>query len=301
MRARRYSIYDVFTDRPLAGNPLAVVFDSDGLDDHAMQAIAREFNLSETVFLSPPASPQHTAAVRIFTPAIELPFAGHPTVGAAIALFQDQPNSGAAVLVLEEKVGPVRCAVKVEQGKAFAEFGLPRLPSEQRLAVEPAVIASALGLAPHEIGFENHRPAIYSAGVPYVLVPVQGLDAAGRVRVDVNAWRAFAPVEVGVQGDAYVYCRETVAHDASFHARMFGPETGIPEDPATGSAVAALVGQIVARDALRDGRHAYRIEQGVEMGRPSLIQLEIDVAHGRATAARIGGNAVKIAEGKITV
>lgn len=304
MSGRRYEVYDVFTDRRLAGNPLAVVLDAEGLDGAAMQAIAAEFNLSETVFVAPPRNPAHAAAIRIFTPRSELPFAGHPTVGTAIALHESERLAGkagdAAILVLEEKVGPVRCAVTRRAGEAaFAESDLPRLPAHLKLTALPELVAAALGLDPADIGFENHRPSAWTAGVPYIAVPVAGLDAARRARVDERLWLDVAPRENGIIANAYVYCRETVDPEASFHARMFAPHDGIAEDPATGSAAAAFAGVIAAFDAPVAGANRYWIEQGIEMGRPSAIRLEIDIAAGRMTAGRIGGQAVRVARGVI--
>ncbi len=302
MKKRRYEIYDVFTDTALTGNPLAVVLEAEGLDDKAMQAIAGEFNLSETIFISPPQTQAHSAAVRIFTPRTELPFAGHPTVGAAICLYEreggERGPSGAAILVLEEKIGAVRCVVSDHGGRpAFAEFDLPRLPTPIPLSAEPELVAAALGLDAQDIDLENHRPSAWSAGVPFVCVPVRGLNAAARVRVNTEMWMEVAPPAGDVIASAYVYCRETVHEDTAFHARMFAPHDGIMEDPATGSAAAAFAGAILAFDSPVDGPNRYWIEQGVEMGRPSRIRLELDVAQKSLKAARIGGHAVKVAEG----
>ncbi len=299
---RPYRIYDVFTERRLEGNPLAVVFDSEGLSDHDMQAIAREFNLSETVFVSAPEKPVHTASLRIFTPGRELPFAGHPTVGAAIAIAE---NAGAAsgmsmVSVLEEKVGPVRCAVRVgNDGASFAEFDLPRRSVEIGGSPSREGLADALGIKSTEIGFENHVPSLWSAGVPFLLVPVHDLGVAGRVEFDPHLWEKVAPFADGQLASAYVYCRGGVNHTARFHARMFTSDMGISEDPATGSAVAALSGAIHRFDALPDGHTATLIEQGVEMGRPSYIHLHIDAAGGQIETARIGGHAICISEGNL--
>lgn len=300
MRKRSYAVYDVFADRALAGNPLAVVFDAEGLDTDAMQRIAGEFNLSETTFVSPPENTRHRAAVRIFTPRHELPFAGHPTVGTAIALTESDGN-GAGILVLEERVGAVRCAVSRGRGVAFAEFDLPRLPERLGLSATPEAVAAALGLDHDEVGFENHTIGLWSAGVPYVLVPVRDLDAAAKARLDDAAWTALTgPVEA-LSPAAFVYCRETTDPDCAFHARMFASHLGIPEDPATGSAVAAFAGAVHHFDRPLDGAPQYWIEQGIEMGRPSRIRLELDIAHGAIAAARIGGNAVKVAEGTLLV
>jgi trans-2,3-dihydro-3-hydroxyanthranilate isomerase len=297
---RRYHILDVFTDEPFSGNPLAVVHDSDGLDADGMQAIAREFNLSETVFVAPPSKPPHAAAIRIFTPNFEMPFAGHPTVGTAIALAELRgiEENGSAILVLEEKIGDVRCVVSRSGQGVFAEFDLPELSRKQPLNVEPDSVGAALGLGPHEIGFENHRVSAWFAGVPYVMVPVRGLDVAAKASLDPRAWREIAPDRGnGVPASAYVYCRETVHHESAFHARMFTGGAQTYEDPATGSALAAFSGAALEFDRPPDGDYRIWIEQGMEMGRPSRLRLEIEVASGKARAARIGGLAVKTAEG----
>ncbi|PHP67528.1 phenazine biosynthesis protein PhzF [Zhengella mangrovi] len=302
MTSRPYAIYDVFTSEALAGNPLAVVFDSEGLDTSRMQAIAREFNLSETVFLFPPEGKMHNAALRIFMPTGELPFAGHPTVGAAVALAQQDGrlDHGPALLVLEEKVGAVRTAVKRDGTGTFAEFDLPRLPERQPCPVTKADAAAALGLDPQEIGFENHMVSAWSAGVPYVCIPVRNLGVAQRARLNDTVWlAALGNPEPLDAPNPYVYCRDTVNHDSHFHVRMFAGPHGIPEDPATGSAAAAFIGAIVHFDEPSIGRHRMILEQGIEMGRPSFIHLEIEVEHATLLAGRIGGYAVKVAEGTL--
>lgn len=299
MKPRSYLVYDVFTETPLAGNPLAIVTDCDGLDGVAMQAIAREFNLSESVFILPPDDPRHRARVRIFAPDYEMPFAGHPTVGSAVALAE-QAGLSAGMFVLEENIGPVRCAVTrgAAGGATFAEFDLPKLPRQLPLPTDAAAIAVALGLGPLDIGFENHQPGLWSAGVPYVTVPVADLNAAARIRFDNSAWMEVAPAKgEGIAASAYVYCRGQ--GDSAFHARMFVAGNPSYEDPATGSAAAAFSGAIHHFDRPMDGLHRYWIEQGVEMGRPSRIRLEIDVEAGRLARARIGGHAVKVAEGTL--
>ncbi len=303
MKKRNYYIYDVFTSKKLSGNPLAVVMDSDGLETSDMQKIAGEFNLSETAFILKPQHPGHTARVKIFTPRQELPFAGHPTVGSAVALAQHRNRTEGeqtAILVLEEGVGPVRCAVKIDgDAPGFAEFDLPRLPEPVPFSGTQEAVAAALGIGHHEIGFENHTITGWSAGVPFICIPLANLDAARRTRLDERLWAEFAPKVKGILADAYVYCRETMHHDHAFHVRMFAPGAGISEDPATGSAAAAFSGAIVMHDAPVDGSHPILIEQGIEMGRPSSIRLELDVKGGSLESARIGGSAIKIAEGKL--
>lgn len=297
---RNYAVYDVFSDEPLAGNPLAVIFDCDDLETGRMQAIAREFNLSETAFILPALEPNHTARIRIFTPEREMPFAGHPTVGSAIAIAERAGQQGSAIQVLEELVGPVRAAVTLRDEKtSFAEFDLPRFPEVVSFDASREAVAAAINLDPQQIGFENHKITAWSAGVPYVMVPVSGLTAAGSVRVDADAWLELLPGSGAVRAAPFVYCRECVRHDSSFHGRMFAPWDGIREDPATGSAVAAFAGQIMRFDEPVDGPSTFWIEQGFEMDRPSRIRLEIDVSGGEIDAARIGGSAVLTASGVI--
>jgi len=302
MQGRRYCVYDVFTAERLAGNPLAIVLDCEGLDLAAMQSIAREFNLSESVFVLPPENPKHRARIRIFTPDYEMPFAGHPTVGTAVALAEAGGEASDGLFVLEENIGPVRCAVKGGQGATFAEFDLAKLPERLDLAADPEAIGAALGLGPHEIGFENHRVSFWSAGVPYVTIPVKDLGAAAKVRLDNQAWSELAPKKSEwAFASPYVYCRETVRRDNAFHVRMIVPGTPSYEDPATGSAAAAFAGAIMHFDRPGDGLSRLWIEQGLEMGRPSRIRLELDVEGGKLAAARIGGQAIKVAEGVLLV
>ena len=299
--ARNYVLYDVFTTERLAGNPLAVVLDSDELDTAGMQAIARQFNLSETVFVLPADNPKHRNRIRIFTPDYEMPFAGHPTVGSAIALAE-LAGEAAGIFVLEENIGPVRCAVSEHDGSTFAEFDLAKLPEPLELKADPEAIGAALGLAPHEIGFENHRVAFWSAGVPYVTIPVADLEAAAKIRLDNQAWSELAPRKSEwAMASPYVYCRETVHNDSAFHVRMIVPGTPSYEDPATGSAAAAFAGAIMHFDAPTDGTSQLWIEQGLEMGRPSRIRLELNADGGKLASARIGGHAIKVAEGQLFI
>jgi len=299
---RKFHTLDVFTDTEYAGNPLAIVPEADGLDGAEMQRIAREFNLSETVFILPPENKAHSARVRIFTPGRELPFAGHPTVGAAIQLgLQKTGGSDRAedlIIVLEEGVGPVRIGVRLRPGKApFAELDVPVLPEDLGEAAPNDRLAAALGLAPNDIGFENHIATQYSSGVPFTFVPVRDLDAIGRAAPQLQHWReAFGDND---HPNAFLYCRQTIHNDSAFHARMFAPTMGIPEDPATGAAAAAFAGVVTRFDEPRDGLHSGIIEQGFEMGRPSNIFQELEIEAGKLCKVRIGGHAVSLMEGMI--
>lgn len=294
---RRFVTLDVFTDKRFAGNPLAVVLEAEGLETAQMQAIAREFNLSETVFVLPPADTSHRAKIRIFTPVSELPFAGHPTVGTAVLLGLRDGGTQARDFVLGLNIGPVPCRVTPATDKGRAVFQLPRLPEEIGEPADDAAIAAALGIAPADIGCDGFKVARWSAGAPYTMVPVRGLDAIGRCRVETGAWKeAFSK---DAHAAAYMFCRETTESGRHFHTRMFAPRQGVPEDPATGSAAAAFAGYLAAHGGYRDGEHLVQIEQGYEMGRPSQIDLTLKISGGKLTGASIGGSAITMLEGTI--
>lgn len=294
---RRFVTLDVFTARRFAGNPLAVVLDATGLDTDSMQAITREFNLAETVFVLPAQDTAHRACLRIFTPATELPFAGHPTVGAAVLLNRID-GGGTREFVLEEGIGPIPCATAAtDPDRGRARFQLARLPEALGDAADRETIAAALGLVPEEIGFDNFLPSLWSAGISFTFVPVRSLDAIKRCQPRLEHWEAaFTQHD---RSSAYVFCRDAVEAGSAFHARMFAPRLGVYEDPATGSAAAALAGVILRGAPPADGEHDIVIEQGFEMGRPSLITLSMTVQNGRLAAASIGGAAIAVTEGTI--
>jgi trans-2,3-dihydro-3-hydroxyanthranilate isomerase len=293
---RRYFTLDVFTTRRFAGNPLAVVLDSGGLDGAAMQSIAREFNLPETVFVLPASDPKHRARVRIFTPARELPFAGHPTVGTAVLLGHLDGGAGTRELVLAEEVGPVACEVQPGGAGGRAIFAIPKLPERLDAVRDAGKLAAALGLKAADLGFGNFAPENWNAGNSFAFVPVRDLETIGRARPDMARWgEAFGP---GDPPGAFLFCRQVVDAAHSYHARMFAPAMGILEDPATGSAVAAFAG-VLAASGPGDGRHDFAIEQGHEMGRPSLLHLSLSLRGGALESATVGGDAVIVGEGMI--
>ena len=295
---------DVFTDRRFGGNPLAVVRDADDLSPEQMQAIAREFNLSETVFVLKPENPGHSARVRIFTPLKEVPFAGHPTVGTAVLLANlrvpDPKGEHDALVALEQTVGTVRVGVRLRTGQApFAEFDAPRLPKEAGALPPVETLAAGLGLIPSEIGFENHRPSCFAAGNAFAFVPVTTQEALAKARINGTHWAA-AFEQQGVLG-AYLYTRQCLHTASSFHARMFAPAAGIAEDPATGSAAVCFAGVVQQYDQPPDGVHKRILEQGYHIDRPSQLQLTLTVEHGKLAGVRIGGHAVLVTEGTLTV
>jgi trans-2,3-dihydro-3-hydroxyanthranilate isomerase len=294
---RHFITLDVFTSRRFDGNPLAVVLDGEGLEGDSMQAIAREFNLAETVFVLPPQDPAHRARLLIFTPATELPFAGHPTVGTAVLLNRID-GGGARELVVEEGIGPISCVTaSIDPDRGRARFELARLPEELGGAADCEIVAAALGLAPQEIGFDNFRPSLWSAGISFTYVPVRGLDALKRCEPKLEHWEtAFTRHE---RSSAYVFCRETVEPGSAFHARMFAPRLGIYEDPATGSAAAAFAGVLHHFMPTGIGSRTVVIEQGYQIGRPSLITLSMTVRDGHLAGAAIGGEAIAVTDGTV--
>ncbi|WP_410217943.1 PhzF family phenazine biosynthesis protein [Paracoccus sp. (in: a-proteobacteria)] len=280
-----FLIYDVFTDRAFSGNPLAVVMGADALEPAQMQAIARQFNLSETIFVMAPREAAHAARVRIFLPLAEIPFAGHPTIGCALHLS----NGANGSLVLEEEAGLVPVSIR----DGLAEFEAPVLPAVSPAAVTPAAVAAGLGLRADQVGFGTHRACIGGAGNDFVFAPLRDLDALAAAR---PAGEAFETLTRDVPK---VYC---YAPDGSgFRARMFAPANGIPEDPATGSATAALAAPLLAAGILPEGETRLTLRQGVEMGRPSQLGLRVMVRDGRLEHVFVSGRAVRVAEGRIRI
>jgi trans-2,3-dihydro-3-hydroxyanthranilate isomerase len=291
-----FHVYDVFTDRPFAGNPLAIVEEADGLSDTQMQTIARQFGLSETIFVQTPEDAAHTARVRIFTPTAEIPFAGHPTVGCAVFLAD---RLGLAEVTLEEMAGLVPVRITKGPTGPVAEFTAPRIPAPIGTAPTRAQIAAAIGVSETEIG--SHAPAGFEAGPAFLFAQLAGLDALARARPAEPGWSALLDA-AGIDDTGrspvglYVYAADD---DADLRGRMFAPHDGIPEDPATGSATAILSAQLLACHALADGRTVLNLRQGVEMGRPSALRLTVDVSDGQLREIRVAGSACPVAEGRI--
>lgn len=292
MAEYRYFTCDVFTDRPFAGNPLAVLTDARGLDDATMQAIAREFNFSETSFVVPPGDPRHTARVRIFTPGGELPFAGHPTVGTAFVLSTIGATPGASEIVFEEGVGPVRVRVERNGGRIVrCTFTTALAPQRVALVNQRARLAAMLGLPAAAVG---ERGEVWSCGVPFTVVPLATADMLAAARLDRTRWSRLLGEHEGQK--VYPVAR---LDDATWRVRMFAPSLGVPEDPATGAAAAALAGWLAAHQPGADGTRRWRILQGADIGRPSEIALEADVVDGTAVAVRVGGRCVMVGDGTL--
>jgi len=293
---RRYTTMDVFTDRIFGGNPLAVVFDAAGLGGAQMQAIAKEFNYSETTFVFPAQEPGHTARVRIFTACTEVPFAGHPNVGTAVALARELDRSGRRPedeFVFEELAGQVRVRLHREnRAVTGAEITAP-----QGLSIGSAVTAAAaaecLSLAEPDIVVAHHPPQLISVGLAFLAVELATRDALGRARPNLAAHARVLP-GIGTDG-VFAYFREDT--HGPLHARMFAPLDATIEDPATGSAAAATFALLAGLRPLPDEDRSWRLEQGVDMGRPSVIHGRTEKRRGVVTAVHIFGRAVPVMEG----
>lgn len=295
---------DVFTDHVFGGNPLGVFPDSAHLPRDLMQRIAREMNLSESVFLGPAETAEGTARVRIFTPAVEVPFAGHPTVGAALFLASRIPtaqsSSGRETLVLEENVGPVPVDVRFEDGRAvFARFTTAVPPEHRPSPYACAELAAMVGLDEADVCTAELEPETVSCGLPYHIVPVASVDALRRAELDVVVWRRM--LADSWAHHVYLVCTAVESAEIDVQVRMFAPGSGVPEDPATGSAAAALGGYLSKADGRDHASLSWTVAQGAEVGRPSLIYVEADRAGGETRAVRVGGSAVTVSSGTMQV
>lgn len=294
---RRYVTVDVFTDRAFGGNPLAVVLDAEGLSTEQMQAIATEFNYSETTFVLPPADEANDANVRIFTVRSELPFAGHPNVGTAFVLATQAARTPAR-LTFEEKAGLVPVEILTAQGRVVgSEFRAPR-PLSKGATVDATAAAAILSLSAADIVTGRHPPTIASVGLPFLIVEIASREAVRRAAPDAAAfWKTFPAVGADA---VYFYTRDIPASEQplDLQARMFHPgAAGLSEDPATGSATGAAAAFLADLDAARDGELRLRIGQGVDMGRPSLLLTRVAKQNGAVVSTHVGGNCVPMMEG----
>ena len=326
-----YHTLDVFTERRFGGNPLAVFPDAEPLErqgergDELMQRIASELNLSETVFVLPPAeragepseavhgspveagatSARATRRVRIFTPGGEVPFAGHPTLGTAFLLASlgygspapgSQPPGGATLLVLEEGVGLVPVTVRQD---GFAQLRATQPPELRAAPLPREELAALLNLKPADLD-EHMEPRAASCGLPFLIVPVRDRAALAAARVDLALWErtlagTWAPQLYVVSAGAAEPSR------VDFRARCFVPGLSVPEDPATGAAGAARAGYLALRSGAASGTLRWTVEQGVELRRPSLLYLEADLDGGAVSAVRVGGHCVPVAEATMRI
>ena len=293
---------DVFTDRQFGGNPLAVVPDARGLTSVQMQTIATEFNLAETTFVLPPKDATHTAQVRIFTPRAEMPFAGHPNVGTAFVLARATASAArpavADTMMFEEKAGIVPIVLL----KAGPRVTGARLAAPQRFSIgkeiPPEIVAAACAISANDIDTRAHRPCIASCGTPFVFAELKSRAALAAARPRVEIFAEHLPVTKATGVHLYV---QAATAGSDIETRMFAPLHGIPEDPATGSANVALIGFLAKLRPELDSTLTRTISQGVDMGRPSLMQALAEKRFGAVVATYIGGTCVPVMSGVITL
>lgn len=301
----RYKYYttDVFSDRSFGGNQLAVFPDGRGLESAQMQAVAREFNISETVFVFPPEDSANTRRLRIFTPAAELPFAGHPTVGTAVvlaAIGELALEANPVNIVFEEGAGPVDVAIKLVDGKPVrAKLTAPRLPVFGPPPPSSSELAAMLSLTESDLLGADNAPQAVSCGTQFLFVPLRDRQAVARARLKRELWEPllssyWAP-------SVFIFSYDAELPSSDLHARMFAPDLGVAEDPATGSAVAALGGYLGVRGNADKDYARWIIEQGFEMQRPSVLELEIFKQDGEITKIQVGGAAVLVSEGSMEI
>lgn len=287
---------DVFTDVAFAGNPLAVVLHADALNSAQMQQLAREFNLSETVFVQKATCTDADVRVRIFTPATELPFAGHPTVGTACLLAElGGLPADATQIVLEENVGlvPVRLVQQANR-PWFGELTAAKSPETRAVDFDVSALPAVLGIDAEAITSVR----LASCGNPFVIVTLRQPEVLQGIDFDATAARRLLAHSWGHA--IYVAAK---GYEGEWRTRMFAPDLGVSEDPATGSAAVAFAGAM-ALDVLargEQGEFAWTLHQGVEMGRPSLLQASACITEGKVTGVRVGGHAVRVSEGRIRI
>ena len=293
----RFVIADVFTETAFGGNQLAVFPDGRGLSGRAMQAIAREFNFAETTFVLPSDDARHARRVRIFAPKKELPFAGHPTIGTAAVLAHlglVEVPGGVATFVLEEGIGLIAVEVRLGGAAPFARFRLEQEVETPPHRPERRAAAATLGLSENAI-----EDAWFAGiGVPFAFIHLADKAAIDRAFLDRAAWsehfaRAWA-------SNVYLFAG-AIEPESHLYVRMFAPAAGVDEDAATGSGAAILAGCLAARLSERDGTFAWRIEQGISMGRPSAIEIQAEKRAGRVVAVWVGGYTVVVGEGSMSV
>ena len=296
----RYLTCDVFTDTRFGGNQLAVLPEAEGLSDEQMQQIAREFNFSETTFVLPPEA-GHDRRVRIFTPPREVPFAGHPNIGTAFVLatmgaFGSLETTTS--VTFEEQAGLVPIVIeKREGGRIWCELTAPQgLTLGTTVSAQSA--AAAVSLTADDILTTSHAPRVASVGLPFLIAELRDRDALARARPDISGLEGLIAEGIA-QPDVHLYVRTSDGFD--IRARMFAPMDGVPEDPATGSANCALVGLLSHLDEAAGGSFSWRIAQGVEMGRPSVLEARTEKRDGEVVSVWIGGESVLVSEGLIEV
>jgi len=299
----RYVTADVFTNRRFGGNQLAVFPDARDIDPELMPHIAREFNYSETTFVLPATDSANTARVRIFTPGGELAFAGHPTVGTAHVLAATgaiRLTGEETKIVFEEGVGPVPVTIRAKNDvPTFAQLSVARLPEFGPPPPSNDVLAAMLSLEPGDLIGGDWSPDAVSCGTPFLFVPLRDRAAVARARINTDRWAAALGGYSTQMVFLFAMGGERPGSDV--RARMYAPGIGVPEDPATGSAAVGLGGYLARRDSRTGGTLCWTVEQGFEMGRPSILEVEVDKHGGEITGVRVGGSTIIVCDGSMSL
>ncbi|WP_083240241.1 PhzF family phenazine biosynthesis protein [Methyloceanibacter methanicus] len=302
MTLLRFNTVDVFAEQQFGGNPLAVVHGADGLTTEQMQGLASEFNLSETTFVQRPQDPANAARVRIFTPRAELPFAGHPNVGTAYVLATEAERRGRPLandrLIFEERAAWSRSTCCGTARGSKGPRSRRRNRSASARASRPASVSALCGLPTHSIEQSRHLPLIASAGMPFVFAQLR--DRASLSAAAPNRDAFFQHLPPDLASGLFLYVREPQS-DPPIQARMFAPLLGVPEDPATGAGNVALIGLLAHLNSKPDLVLKARIGQGVDMGRPSLLQAMAAKRNGVVTATQVGGRCIPVMSGTLTL
>ncbi|HAC62540.1 MAG TPA: hypothetical protein DCF68_03145 [Cyanothece sp. UBA12306] len=305
MNYKFYTI-DVFTDQIFGGNPLAVFPNAQGLKPQQMQKVAAELNLSETVFVLPAETTEGTRKIRIFTPKVELPFAGHPTVGTAYLLSTigeislPQKSEAEMTITFEEEVGLVPVNIKIENKKTvYTELKAAQLPEFNNDPPSIETLAVILTLEISDFRDDQYSIQGVSCGLPFLFVPLHNRAALRRIKFNHDRWQQL--LANTWTPSIYVFCCDPELEGSNMRSRMFAPSLGIMEDPATGSAATAFGGYLAIRHPLTDGTLSWRIEQGFEMGRPSILEVVVEKQQGNIKEIRVGGASVLVSEGIMTI
>lgn len=305
MQTLKYTLVDVFTAKAFGGNPLAIFQDGTKLDATTMQKIANELNLSETAFICPPKKPQNQISLRIFTPQVELPIAGHPTIGTAyvLAYLKMLPSQdGINEWIIEEKLGDIAVTVQKDAEKITKIEMIQPIPVFGEILTRQALVADLLSLTKSELDPRFPIQTV-SSGLPFLFVPLRSLAAMREIRFRTDVWERHFSGNPDRQ-HIFAFTTETEQDGSTVHCRMFAPAMGISEDPATGAASGPLGAFLIEHGAVGsgdDGTYSIRSEQGIEMGRPSFIDITVNKKKQKYNEVKIGGTAIVIGHGELYV
>lgn len=303
MKTLRYSLVDVFTEKPFGGNQLAVFHEEENLSSVTMQQIARELNLSETVFICPPENPENQKCLRIFTPKVELPLAGHPTIGAAFMLADQKmiaTSEGANDWILEEKIGDIAVTVYKDSGQIVKVEMTQPLPEFRAHYQKTGLVADLLSLTPKDLDARYPFQTV-SSGLPFLFIPVRSLNAIRNIQFRTDIWERHFSHDPDTQ-HIFAFTTQTEEKRSTVHSRMFAPAMGIAEDPATGAASGPLGAYLVEHGVISktaNGIYHIRNEQGFEINRPSYIDVTIVKSGSQFSLVKIGGTSVTMGQGEI--